>query len=166
MKQVSGSKKILNKKQLIKKVALLKKQHKKVITTNGSFDIFHAGHIYLLKKAKSFGDILIVGVNSDASIKKYKNDKRPILPQNSRMNLLTAIEFVDYIYLFNEINPIKFLKIVKPDIHVNSAEYGTNCVEAQVLKKYGGRLVQVNIKKSLSSTSEIIDKIIKLYTKQ
>lgn len=157
-------KKLLNKNQFIKIIKYLHNQNKTIITTNGSFDILHAGHIYLLKKAKSLGDVLIVGLNSDLSIKKYKSKDRPIINQRYRAELLSAIEYVDYIYIFNEINPIKFLEIVKPDFHVNSAEYGKNCVEAPTVKKYGGRLILVNKKWSIS-TSNIINRIIKVNKK-
>lgn len=166
MRQVSGYKKILNRNQLIAKVGSLRKKKKTIVTTNGSFDILHAGHMYLLKKAKSLGDILIVGLNSDKSIKKYKDKDRPIIKQSARAALLEAIEYVDYIYIFDEVNPINFLRLVKPNIHVNSAEYGINCIEAPTVRKFNGKIVLVPKKKGLLSTTEIINKIIKVYTKK
>ena len=155
--------KVLSKKQLRSTVKKFRRQKKIIVTTNGSFDILHAGHIYVLKKAKSLGDVLIVGLNSDISVRKYKSNDRPIINQKARAALLEAIEFVDYIYIFSEINPIEFLEIVRPDIHVNSAEYGRDCIEAPTVKKYGGRLVLIPKKHGLLSTTEIINKIIKVY---
>lgn len=168
MKQRFGSKKkkkLLNKRELIKTVASLRRQGKTIVTTNGSFDILHAGHLYLLEKAKRLGDVLIVGLNSDFSIKKYKSKDRPIIAQKFRAALLCAIEYVDYIYIFNETNPIKFLEIVRPDVHVNSAEYGKDCIEAPIVKKNGGELVMIRRNKDLLSTTVIIKKIIDVYGK-
>ncbi len=159
MKPVNKSNKILSKSQLKRKVIWLKRQQGTIVTTNGSFDILHAGHIFLLQKAKEFGDVLIVGLNSDKSVKKNKGKKRPIISQNNRAILLSAIEFVDYIYIFNEKIPNKFINLVKPNIHVNSAEYGKNCIEAPVVKKNNGKLVLLNKKKELLSTTQIIKKI-------
>jgi D-glycero-beta-D-manno-heptose 1-phosphate adenylyltransferase len=155
--------KLLSKKQLIEVVRKLHKQGKRIITTNGSFDILHAGHVYVLKTAKSLGDYLIVGLNSDSSIRKYKGKDRPIIPQKFRAELLCAIQDVDFVYIFNELNPIEFLKIAQPYIHVNSSEYGKHCIEAPTVKKYGGRLKIVGRKKNLLSTTEIIHRIVKVY---
>ncbi len=167
MKRLDGfkkKKKLVNKIELEKIAQALQRIKKTIVTTNGSFDIFHAGHLHLLKKAKSLGDVLIVGLNSDLSIKKYKSKDRPIIAQRFRTALLSAIEYVDYVYIFNETNPIKFLEIVRPDIHVNSAEYGKNCIEAPTVKKFGGRLILVQKKKEFLSKTEIIRKILKAYS--
>lgn len=153
------NKKLLTKKQLKIKVNSFKKQGKKIITTNGVFDLLHAGHAYLFDFAHKYGDILIVGLNSDLSVKKYKGLNRPIIPERFRAILLAALTEVDYIYIFNEIYPIEFLKIVQPDIHINSSEYGKNCIESLTVKRFGGKLILAPHKKFFPSTSKIISKI-------
>lgn len=163
MKHQNGSKKIINKSQLKKVVNRLKKQNKKIVTTNGSFDILHAGHVYLLNYAKKFGNILIVGLNSDKSIKIYKSKDRPIISQKFRAKLLSSMMQIDYIYVFDEINPIEFLKIVKPDYHINSSEYGKNCIERSIVEENGGKLILLPKVKKLLSTTYIITKILKVY---
>ena len=94
--------------ELIKIVSNIKKQNKKIVTTNGVFDIIHLGHIKYLEQAKKLGDILIVGVNTDSSVKQIKGDKRPINNEKSRIGVLAGIESIDYIFLFNEKDPRKW----------------------------------------------------------
>lgn len=144
--------------ELTEIVKILKHEGKKIVTTNGSFDIFHAGHVKALEESKEQGDVLIVGVNSDASVKAYKSLDRPINGEIERATVVAAMACVDYVFIFNEENPIEFLKILKPDIHTNSAEYGENCVEAKTLEENNGRLYLIKKIKGLS-TSAIIDKI-------
>jgi D-glycero-beta-D-manno-heptose 1-phosphate adenylyltransferase len=165
MKRVFGYSKIINKKALQKVVNKLKREGKIIVTTNGSFDILHAGHAYLLQRAKQYGDVLIVGLNSDSSIRRYKGRGRPIIPQKYRAQLLSALNTVDYIYIFNELNPIHFLTIVKPNIHVNSAEYGKNCIEAPTVKKFGGKLILISRRGDVLQSTKIIQKIIKVHQK-
>jgi len=136
----------------------LRKQGKKIVTCNGCFDILHRGHIKFLKEAKKQGDILIVGLNSDKSVKQNKGPKRPINKEKDRAIVLSALEMVDYVVIFNEKDPRKLLSVVKPDVHVNGEEYGKNCIEANTVKKYGGRIYIVKLKKGFSS-SKIIEKI-------
>src|SRR3989338_5369507 len=100
-------KKLLSQDSLKKTVEKLKKQNKKIITTNGVFDILHIGHIRYLQEAKKLGDILIIAINSDSSTKKLKGPKRPLNNQNDRAETLAALECVDYVTVFNEENPIK-----------------------------------------------------------
>lgn len=92
-------------------------------------------------------------------MKKNKGLNRPIIPERFRAILLAALTEVDYIYIFNEINPIEFLKIVQPDIHINSSEYGKNCIESLTVKRFGGKLILAPHKKFFPSTSKIISKI-------
>lgn len=151
--------KILNKSKLQTVVRSLHRSGQRIVTTNGSFDILHAGHVHLLEKARKLGNVLIVGLNSDSSVRRYKGKTRPIIPQRYRALLLSALTVVDYVYVFNELNPINFLEIVKPAIHVNSAEYGRNCIEAPTVKKNGGKLVLVKKVKRMLSTTEIIARV-------
>jgi len=139
-------------------VKILKHEGKKIVTTNGSFDIFHAGHVKALEESKAQGDILIVGINSDMSVKAYKSPNRPVNGERERATVVSAMECVDYVFIFSEENPIAFLKILKPDVHTNSAEYGKNCVEAKIVAENNGRLYLIKKIKGVS-TSAIIDKI-------
>jgi len=138
----------------------LKIQGKKIVFTNGCFDLIHAGHVKYLNKAKKFGDILVIGLNSDLSIKKIKTENRPIISQNNRALLLSAFEFVDYIIIFNEETPIDLLKSLKPDVHIKGGDYkAINLPEYKIVKKYGGKIKILPFIKGCSSTS-IINKIL------
>ena len=149
-----------------------KHQNKKVVFTNGCFDLLHVGHIRLLKKAKSLGDILIVGLNSDSSIKKLnkepsrrdKDDKRPILPQKDRAEILAGLESVDYVCLFNDQTPLRLIRIIKPDVLVKGADYKmTQIVGREEVLKNGGKVVTVPLYKG-KSTTQLIRSIVKRYT--
>lgn len=133
-----------------------------VVTTNGSYDIIHAGHARSLQESKDQGEILIVGLNSDSSIKQYKSKDRPIIPQDQRAEMIAALECVDYVFLFDETNPINFINQLKPDIHTNSVDYGKDCIEADAVKENGGKLYLLQ-KYDDISTSQIIEKILKVY---
>lgn len=150
--------------ELVEIVKKLKKEDKKIVTTNGSFDLVHAGHIAFLYKAKEQGDILIVGLNSDSSIKQYKSKDRPIISQKDRAELMAALEMVDYVFIFDETTPVKFISILKPDVHANAAQYGKECIEANAVKEAGGKLYLVPTLVDVSTT-KIINKIIKVYGK-
>ena len=141
---MNHKKKIKSLEEILEIVAQAKKEGKKIVTTNGSFDLVHAGHIDLLQKAKSRGDILIVGINSDKSVREYKKKPgRPIVPEKYRAELLAAIEYVNFVFLFDDLIPNAWLDKIRPNVHANSAEYGTECVEAEVLGLYGGELFLV-----------------------
>lgn len=129
-----------------------------IATINGSFDLLHAGHLHILHEASQVADVLIVALNSDASIKKYKSPLRPIIPLEYRIEMMTALGFVDYVTSFDETDPFRFLEIVQPDIHVNGAEYGEACMEAELVKKLGGEIHIVQLVPGLS-TSQIVSKI-------
>ncbi len=150
--------------ELVKIRQQLRKQGKKVVTTNGSYDIFHVGHVRSLEESKAQGDILIVGVNSDSSVKKYKSKERPIVPEKLRAELVASLACVDYVFIFSEINPIKFIKKLKPDVHTNSVDYGENCVEKETVEKNGGKIYLLK-KYSDISSSVIIKKILAMNRK-
>jgi rfaE bifunctional protein nucleotidyltransferase chain/domain len=139
----------------------LRKRGKKIVTCNGSFDVVHVGHLRFLKEAKAQGDILIVGLNSDSSINRYKNKDRPIISEGFRAEMLAGFECVDYITLFEETDPRELLKEIKPDVHANGSEYGENCIEAPVLKEFGARLHMIKRYVELSTTA-LIEKIKKV----
>lgn len=140
------------------KVQKLRKENKTIVTINGSFDLLHAGHLHILYEASKRAEVLIVALNSDDSIKKYKNANRPIIPLKYRLQMIAALNFVDYVTFFDEIDPIKILSIIKPDVHVNGKEYGENCIEADIVKKNKGKVYLVDLKDNMS-TSKIIKKI-------
>ena len=143
----------------------LKKQGKTIVTTNGSFDITHIGHIKFLQEAKEQGDVLIVGLNSDVSIKKYKSKDRPIIKQGHRADTLAALSCVDYIVIMDEAEiAAPLIRTVKPDVHVNGTEYGENCVEAKAIQEVGARLHLIPIYKGFSTTS-LINRILEIYKK-
>ncbi len=132
-----------------------------IVTCNGSFDLFHFGHLHFLQTARAQGDVLVVGLNSDASIKQYKDPRRPVVPQDQRWQLLAALEIVDYVHIFDETVPMPFLEAIKPHVHVNGAEYGEECIEAATVRAVGGKLFLVPKVAGLSTT-ELIARIKKL----
>ena len=159
------NKKIKTREEIAAIAAQLRKQGKKLVTTNGSFDLMHYGHVNMLEKAKELGDVLIVGINSDKSVKEYKSADRPIIPERFRAAMVAALECVDYATLFDETVPMTFIEGIKPHVHVNSAEYGWDCVERPTVEVHGGKLVLIERVEGLS-TSGIINKIIELEEKE
>ena len=115
--------KIKNLKSLEADISSLKRKGKKIVFTNGCFDILHLGHLKILKEAKSKGDILVVGLNSDASIKKIKGPSRPIVNQRTRAKLLANMIGVDYVIIFNQATPYNLIKKIKPDILVKGGDW-------------------------------------------
>jgi D-beta-D-heptose 7-phosphate kinase/D-beta-D-heptose 1-phosphate adenosyltransferase len=138
--------------------ARLRSKGRKIVTINGSFDVLHAGHLYILNEAAKCGDVLIVGLNSDKSVRGYKGPSRPIIPEDARADMLLALRVVDYVHIFDEADPIAFLREVQPDVHANGAEYGENCIEAETVKLHGGRIHIVPRIPGLS-TSGLLDAI-------
>ncbi len=145
--------------KLEEKVAELRAEKKTIATLNGSFDILHAGHLHIIFEASKLADVLIVALNTDESIKKYKSESRPFIPLKYRLELISALEFVDYVTYFSETDPRTILSKIKPDIHVNGAEYGDDCIEKQVVLSCGGKIVLIDRIDGLS-TSELITKVI------
>lgn len=144
VKPLSGLKKILRQ---------FKRKNKRIVFTNGCFDILHRGHVEYLQKAKSLGDILIVGINSDVSVKKLKGKGRPINTQGDRAKILASLEFVDFVTIFDEETPLNLINEVRPDILAKGGDWkaeeiiGGNCV-----KSYGGRVAVINYLKGYSTT--------------
>lgn len=158
--------KIRSEAEIIEISKKLREEGKKIVTTNGSFDIFHFGHVKLFEEAKQQGDFLIVGINSDKSVKEYKGPDRPINSEFSRAGIVAALEAVDSVFLFDDTTPNRWLELVNPHVHCNSSEYGENCVERPTLDKIGARLHLVERDKEDGlSTTEMIEKIIKIYAK-
>lgn len=154
--------KIKSLEEIAEIVAEAKKNGKKIVTTNGSFDIFHFGHIKLFEEAKTQGDVLIVGVNSDQSVKEYKQKPgRPINPENARAGVVATLEAVDFVFLFDDITPNGWLEMLKPAVYCNSNEYGNpeEWVEYESVTKNGGICHAVNRSDDGLSTTEIVEKI-------
>lgn len=154
--------KVLNLVNLKEIVKDLKLDHKKIIFTNGCFDILHVAHIRILNKAKSFGDFLIVGVNTDESVKRFKGNNRPINNQEDRVEILSNLCAVDYVVLFNEDDPCKLINELKPHVHVKGGDYNpndySNMPEAEVVHNYGG-VVRIFPTIEGNSTTRIIKKL-------
>ena len=130
----------------------------KIVFTNGCFDILHPGHIHILDQAKSYGDMLIVGLNSDNSIKRLKGPSRPKVSQNDRLKILSSIKFVDYVVLFEEETPLKLIEKIKPNFLVKGGDYILeDIVGREFVEKYGGQVKIVKLLEGHSSSS-LIDK--------
>ena len=158
----TGKKKIISLSRLKKLLHGIRRK-KAIVFTNGCFDIIHAGHVRYLNKAKSLGDILVVGLNSDSSVKNIKGEKRPIMPQRERAEVLSGLEAVDYVVFFNEPTPIRLIKAVLPDILVKGADWASHAiVGADVVKAAGGKIARVKLGKGRSTTN-IIKKILELH---
>src|SRR3990170_5961304 len=119
-------KKIVSLQRLRGSLKNINKKNKTIVFTNGCFDIIHAGHVRYLNKAKSLGNILLVGLNSDKSVKGIKGKKRPIVPQGERAEVLSGLEAVDYVVLFNESTPRRLIKAVLPDVLVKGADLASH----------------------------------------
>jgi D-beta-D-heptose 7-phosphate kinase/D-beta-D-heptose 1-phosphate adenosyltransferase len=157
--------KILSLKQLLKEVDSLKKEGKKIVFTNGGFDLIHAGHINSLKEAKEAGDILIVAINSDKSIKKLKGEKRPIMNQSGRAILLSAIRYVDFVIIFDEPDVKNLLKKIKPAYHAKGGDYSIESVPERDFSKSLGIKTIITGGEKIKSSSQIIKKIREIYGK-
>ncbi len=140
------------------KVKKWKKEGKKVVFTNGCFDIIHAGHVDYLEKAKSLGDVLIVGLNSDESVRRIKGKDRPVNIQEHRKRVLEALKPVDLVVIFDEDTPERLIKQIKPDVLVKGGDWSVeNIVGADFVRSYGGEVVTIDFVYDISTT-KIIEK--------
>ena len=155
--------KIKSREEIAKLVFRLKKEGKKIVTTSGFFDLLHFGHIKLLQDAKKLGDVLIVAINTDDSVKRLKGPNRPILTENERAAILSALDSVNYVCLFEEDTPIELLSEIKPHIHVKGADRKLDeIIERETVESFGGKIVLIPIIEG-ASTTQIIDKILERY---
>jgi len=140
----------------------LKKEGQKVVFTNGVFDILHRGHVEYLEKAKSLGDVLMLGLNTDASVKKIKGSNRPVMGQEDRAIVLAGLSSVDYICLFEEETPENLIQELIPDILVKGGDYQIDdIVGRETVEANGGKVVTIDLVEGQSTTS-IIEKMVKL----
>ncbi len=138
-------------------------EYSTTVFTNGCFDILHSGHIEYLQKAKNLGDILIIGLNSDTSVKKLKGQKRPINNENDRALILSNLRFVDYVIIFPQQTPVELIKIIKPDIHVKGGDYKIEDLpETEILNKIQAEIKIIPLKQGYSTTG-LIESIKTLY---
>jgi D-beta-D-heptose 7-phosphate kinase/D-beta-D-heptose 1-phosphate adenosyltransferase len=158
-----GRKKIKKIGEMKSIAARLKARGKKVVFTNGCFDILHVGHVRYLKRARRHGDILIVGVNTDRSVKAIKGEKRPIVPEKERAEVLSALEFVDYVVLFDDPDPLSLIESLRPTVLVKGADWPKEkIVGRDVVEKTGGKVIRVPLVRGASS-SGVIERILKAH---
>jgi D-beta-D-heptose 7-phosphate kinase/D-beta-D-heptose 1-phosphate adenosyltransferase len=156
--------KIKNRDVLAAIIADERKKGKRVVFTNGCFDLLHVGHVKYLQKARAFGDLLILGLNSDASVRRLKGDKRPLIGEEERAHLLAALDCVDYVVLFDEDTPQKLIESIQPLVLVKGGDYSPEGVVGKdVVESYGGRVELVEFVDG-KSTTNIIEKILKSYS--
>lgn len=137
----------------------IKSEKKTIVFTNGCFDILHPGHVYYLNHAKNMGDCLVVGLNTDASVKRIKGPKRPLVCEKDRARVLASLESVDYVVFFDDDTPQKLIEIVKPDILVKGGDYRKNEIAgADIVKAYGGEVATIDFLDGFSTT-EMISRI-------
>ncbi|MDP4187827.1 MAG: D-glycero-beta-D-manno-heptose 1-phosphate adenylyltransferase [Bacteroidota bacterium] len=154
-------KKIYNKEQIPQMLALWRFQNKKIVFTNGCFDILHRGHVEYLAKAASLGDILIVGLNTDDSVKRIKGEGRPVQDEISRALVLSSLQFVNAVILFDEDTPYELIKLVQPDILVKGSDYkAKEIVGYDIVTAKGGKVVTIDLIKGYSTT-RMIEKMTK-----
>lgn len=131
----------------------LRAKNKRIVFTNGCFDLVHKGHIEYLKKAKSLGDILIIGLNSDASVRRLKGKGRPVTAQGDRAKILASLEFVDFVIIFNEDTPFNLIKELRPDVLVKGADWKKeDIVGRKTVESYGGKVRVVRYLKGYSTS--------------
>ena len=147
--------KIKTLKGLLTEISGLRHKGKKIVFTNGCFDLLHLGHLKILREAKAKGDVLIVGLNSDSSIRKIKGLNRPILDQKTRAEILAILNPVDYVVLFKEITPYNLIKLIKPDVLVKGGDWKRNEIVGEKIAK---KVFRVKLSPE-HSTTRIINKI-------
>lgn len=151
--------KIKAKEELKPIILRLKSRGRRIVFTNGCFDLIHFGHVQYLQEAKKKGDILIVAVNSDSSIKKIKGKNRPIVGEKYRLGVIAGLECVDYVVKFSEDTPLKLIKFLKPDVLVKGADWAKEkIVGKDIVELFGGRVATIKLTPGLSTT-KIIEKI-------
>jgi len=155
--------KILKLSDLLQVIKGLREAEKRIVFTNGCFDILHVGHVRYLAAARSKGDALVLGLNSDASVKSIKPDNRPIISQDQRAEVLAGLACVDYITIFDEPDPLALIQTIKPDVLIKGADWEEmEIIGSEVVKSYGGDVVRIEIVPGISTT-QIIQRILKRY---
>jgi len=157
--------KIKERKELLGIIKDLKAKGKRIVFTNGCFDLLHIGHVRYLQEAKTLGDVLVVGVNSDTSVRKLKGPKRPILPEEERAEILSGLACVDYVTLFDELDPLKLITSLHPDVLVKGGDWTKEqIVGRETVERSGGEVFIIPFVEK-ASTSNLIETILKRYEK-
>ena len=157
--------KIISRPQITGLISNLKKKRQKIVFTNGCFDLLHVGHVRYLQEARAMGDCLVIGLNSDQSLRRIKDPARPLISEAQRAEVLAALECVDYIVLFDEDVPFALIEEVRPDVLVKGADWSLDkIIGADLVLSYGGEVRRVDLVPSISN-SEIINRIISRYGK-
>jgi D-beta-D-heptose 7-phosphate kinase/D-beta-D-heptose 1-phosphate adenosyltransferase len=157
--------KIVTWEALKEQVERVRGEGKKISFTNGCFDILHVGHVQYLREARKTGDLLILGLNSDASVRAIKGEKRPLVPQGERAEVIASLEIVDYVTLFDDPTPLRLIEYLQPDVLVKGGDWKEeSVVGGNAVKSRGGRIVIVPLTEG-ASTTNIIDKVLRIYGK-
>lgn len=155
--------KIVKIKTLLPEIEALRKKGKTIVFTNGCFDIIHAGHVRYLNAARQHGNVLVVGINSDISVKLIKDENRPIISEKHRAEVLAGLEAVDYVLIFDEPDPLRLICDIKPDVLVKGSDWDEkDIIGADNVKERGGKVIRVDLLQNLS-TSFIIQTIVDRY---
>ncbi len=155
--------KILDRETLKDKLDELRKKGKKIAFTNGCFDILHVGHVRYLREAKNTADILILALNSDTSVRSIKGEKRPLVCEEERAEVLAALEFIDFVTIFQELTPLELINYLKPDILIKGGDWPEEkVVGREEVKKWGGTVIIIP-EVAGKSTTNIVEKIKKVY---
>ena len=155
--------KIVRCEELKETVQALKRAAKKIVFTNGCFDLLHIGHVRYLKAAKDEGDVLIVGLNSDRSVRLIKGPKRPLVPENERAEVLASLACVDFVTVFDEPDPLVTIRAVMPDVLVKGADWAEDAIIGRdIVERDGGRVVRIPLTEG-ASTSKMIENIVAGY---
>ena len=150
---------ILDRMRLVARAAIDRQNGGIIVLANGCFDFFHVGHIRYLAEAKALGDYLIVGINSDEQVRKLKGENRPLIPEQERAEIISALRFVDYVTIFPEPTVEELIRALRPDLHAKGTDYTEDTVpEREVVRSYGGRVCIVGDAKDHSS-SELLRQI-------
>lgn len=155
--------KILDRKTLKEKLDILRKEGKKIAFTNGCFDILHVGHIRYLREAQKTADVLVLALNSDTSVQSIKGEKRPLVCEEERAEILAALEFIDFVTVFPELTPLELINYLRPDILIKGGDWPEDkIVGRDDVKKWGGSVILIPEVKG-KSTTNIVEKIKKVY---
>ena len=155
--------KILDRKILKDNLDVLRREGKKIAFTNGCFDILHVGHVRYLKEAKKTADILVLALNSDSSVRAIKGEKRPLVSEKERAEVLAALECIDFVTIFAELTPLEIICYLKPDILIKGGDWPENRVVGRDEIKQWGGYVTIIPEVAGKSTTDIVDKIISVY---
>ncbi len=157
--------KILSREELSREVERCRTEGKRIAFTNGCFDILHVGHCQYLREARKQGDLLILALNSDASVRAIKGPKRPLVPEQERAEVVASLEVVDYVTIFDESTPLELIELLRPDVLIKGGDWMEEAVVGgEAVKSWGGRVVLIPMTEG-ASTSNIVEKILQVYGK-